>query len=106
MDHFSNRITSIRNGELASRRAIIWSIPKGAKFQNLFTVLYLLRKEGIIRGFSFSSLDSTKTQPKTSTYNTQLTIYLKYDSVGKSVVRSVFRVSTPGRRIYVSSGSL
>jgi len=35
-----------------------------------------------------------------------LRIYLKYDAQKKSVISSVKRVSTPGRRVYVDQGSI
>lgn len=35
-----------------------------------------------------------------------LNIFLKYDAVGKNVVNSVYLISTPSRRVYVSSNSL
>lgn len=46
---------------------------------------------------------STSQTPEERAY---LTILLKYDSVGKSVVNSVYRVSTPGRRVYVGTNAL
>lgn len=101
MYNFSNRITSIRNGEQASRRSIVCPIPKGAELKKFVAALTLLRKEGFIRGFTFNSYATSKEggRPKL------LTIYLKYDSVGKSALRSAFNVSTPGRRVYVSARS-
>jgi small subunit ribosomal protein S8 len=35
-----------------------------------------------------------------------LRIYLKYDGQNKSVIASVERVSTPGRRVYVDRGNI
>ena len=99
-----NRITSIRNGEQASRRSIVCPIPKGAQFKKFIAVLSLLRKEGAIRGFTFNAVSTTK--GKNGGQPTLLVIYLKYDSAGKSALRSIFSVSTPGRRAYVSSTSL
>ncbi len=76
-------------------------------------MLTLLRKEGIIRGFSLISYDknadaTTKNVKKKAQAGTEtrLVVYLKYDSVGKSVVRSVSPVSTPGRRVFTSTTSL
>jgi len=148
MNYFSNRITLIYNGERASRKSIVWKLPKGAQYKNLISVLTLLQDEGIIRGFSFTSSTPesgpiskvskakecfsqrsavskfvAKVQANANkfakvsgversspTQNSKervyLNIFLKYDSVGKSVINSVYLVSTPGRRVYVSSNSL
>jgi ribosomal protein S8 len=60
----------------------------------------LLRKNGIIRGFTF----------KESTFSGKLKrqyiIYLKYDATGKSVLDSIFLVSKPSRRVYVTATAL
>jgi ribosomal protein S8 len=66
----------------------------------IFTILMLLRKNGIIRGFTF----------KESTFSGKLKrqyiIYLKYDATGKSVLDSIFLVSKPSRRVYVTATAL
>lgn len=103
MYNFSTMITSIRNGEQVSRRSIVCPVPKGAQFKKLVAALTLLRKEGYIRAFTFNSYSTSK--EKTAECQKQLIIYLKYDSVGKSALRSAFSVSTPGRRVYVSASS-
>ncbi len=97
MYFISNRITSIRNGEQASLRQIVWDTPSGSHYKSLYTTLEVLREAGVIRGFSF--LSSVKNKNK-------VVIYLKYDSIGKSVIRSVFLVSTSARRIHISASSL
>lgn len=104
MDLLSNRITVIRNGQKASRRHVVCRISNKnimtfegqAILKHLTACLDLLCREGYIRTYSFS-------EGKTSILN--LIIFLKYDANGKSVIRSIFRVSTPGRRSTVSARS-
>lgn len=104
MDLLSNRITVIRNGQKSSRRHVVCRISNKnivtfegqTILKHVTSCLDLLCREGYIRAYSFS-------EEKTSGLN--LKIYLKYDSNGKSVIRSIFRVSTPGRRSIVSARS-
>lgn len=138
MDLLSKRITSIRNGQKASRRQVVCRLSDsvdttGARlegFNRLRSSLELLRREGFIRAFSFFLVKQTKeSKIKTRstrkvvskginsgneaiqkeadeiTYALYLTIHLKYDTVGNSAIRSIFRTSIPARRAYISSRS-
>ena len=96
MHFISNRITSILNGEKASLRHIVYNIPKSRHYKNTFTILTILRDAGIIRAYSFISDKA----------DNKFIIYLKYDSVGNSVVSAMHRVSKPSRTIYVSTKAL
>lgn len=108
MDLISKRIISIRNGQKASRREVVCFLSKsvgtavnlGGGYSLLISALELLRREGYIRAFKFTT---GKSKSQVSGY--YLTIYLKYDSMGNAAIRSIFPVTTPARRVYVSARS-
>jgi small subunit ribosomal protein S8 len=94
-DFLSDMLTRIRNGQRAGLDAVYLHpyMPKMCK-----AVLKLLVEEGYIRGFS--EYDATKiTQNK-------IKVFLKYKNNGAPVIEGLFRVSTPGRRIYISTKTL
>ena len=105
MNSLSNILSIIRNGELASRPYIEINCTKEIQYNKLFFILNQLRQEGIIRGYSFISIQSTKVH-KINIFSYKVIIFLKYDERGKSVIRTIKQVSTPGRRKYVSTRSL
>lgn len=84
-DPLGDMLTRIRNGQKA-RKASITS-PSSKLREN---VLEVLKKEGYIRGYSKQEL---------SEGIGQLTIELKYYE-DQPVIRSLDRVSKPGRRVY------
>ena len=100
MNFLSNRLTAIRNGKAAQLEQIIFTRPQGSRPKNIFAILTILRKRGRIRAFTF------KERLVSGKLKTQYVIHLKYDSVGKSVIDSLFRVSKPSRRVYLSSSAL
>ncbi len=112
MDLLSNIITSIRNGQNASRRHVVCRISNKKLSQSsrqgglklVKASLDVLCNQGYLRGYSFISQPSTSSNKKT--VGQALIIYLKYDSNGNSAIRSIFRASTLGRRIYISTRSL
>ena len=62
----------------------------------MLTILTILRNNGVIRAFSYlPSKDKNK-----------FVIYIKYDQIGNNVIRSIFNVSKPSRKLYVSSKAL
>ena len=100
MHFLSNRLTSIRNAKATQLSQIVFIRPQGSVPKAIFTILTLLRKNGIIRGFGFKEIVlSGKTKR-------EYIIYLKYDATGKSVLESIFLVSKPSRRVYLSSAAL
>jgi len=105
MFSLSNILSIIRNGELATRPYIEIKCTKEIQYNKLFSILNQLRQEGIIRGYSFISTQPTKFY-KSNKFAYKVIIFLKYDEQGKSVRRTIKQVSTPGRRIYVSTRSL
>ncbi len=116
MDFLSKRINSIANGQKASRRQVVCclsnsvetSIFNDGSFKLLTSSLSLLQREGYIRGFNFSIVK--RFEKKNSSFVAEvsslyLTIYLKYDSVGNGVIRSIARASIPARRVFITSKS-
>ncbi len=111
MDLLSSIITSIRNGQNASRRHVVCRISnkKLSKFSRqaglklVKASLDVIYNQGYIRGYSFINQEAFSNKKLTSQV---LIIYLKYDSNGNSAIRSIFRASTLGRRIYTSTRSL
>ena len=115
MTFLSHRITAIRNGQKASLTQVscrlskrpVNSVSQDTGFKVLISALKLLRREGFIRGFSFISRDKKKKHGADSKgEGLYLIIYLKYDFNRNPVIRSIFRTSKPGRRIYIASRSL
>jgi small subunit ribosomal protein S8 len=91
-DFLSDMLTRIRNGQRAGLNVIYLNsyMPRIC-----FDILEILQDEGYIRGFSEYS--DSKTNEK------KLKVFLKYGSGGSPVITGIFRVSTPGRRIYLST---
>lgn len=83
-DPISDMLTRIRNAQLAGQREVV--VPY-AKLK--YALASLLEKEGWITGLA--SLEQ----------NTKLKLLLKYDG-NQPVITMIKRISTPGRRIYVS----
>ena len=108
MDHLSNRLTGIRNGQLAKLKQVHFKffsntqrkqIAQGSTLR-LRRVLELLRQEGYIRGFSF------KTEISSSKVSYSFFIYLKYDTHRRQAIQAITRISTKGRRIYRAANAL
>lgn len=81
-DPLGDLLTRIRNGQQAKLATI--ASPNSRLRRS---VLEVLKKEGYIRGFNAADRD--------------LSIELKY-SEGQPAIRTIKRVSTPGRRVYSS----
>ena len=84
-DPLGDMLTRIRNGQKARKLSI--TSPASRLRAN---VLEVLKQEGYIRGYS---------QEKISEGIEQLTVELKYYE-NQPVIRSLDRVSKPGRRVY------
>jgi ribosomal protein S8 len=85
---------TIRNAAKASLLYTVCPIPKGSPIKNIRSMLNILRKNGIIRGFSFCPIKN------------EVIIYLKYDETGKSNLNTLYFVSKPGRTVHISSNAL
>ncbi len=90
-DPVADYLTRIRNAQKAHHRHV--DIP-ASKFKRAIT--QILVDKGYVR--NFINVDDGK--------QGLLRIYLKYDSRGKAVIRSLKRVSKPGLRKYSSSSDL
>lgn len=84
-DPLGDMLTRIRNGQKAKKSSIV--SPASRLREN---VLEVLKQEGYIRGYS---------RQKISEGIEQLTVELKYYE-DLPVIRSIDRVSKPGRRVY------
>jgi len=90
-DPLGDMLTRIRNGQRAGQATI--SSPASKLRAN---VLAVLKREGYIRDYSVNDLDGGKSE---------LHIELKYYE-GDGVIRTIQRVSKPGRRVYSKIGDL
>ena len=84
-DPLGDMLTRIRNGQRARKN----SVPVPASKLRA-SVLEVLKREGYIRGYSWSEV---------RTGIQELNVELKY-SEGTPVIREISRVSKPGRRVY------
>ena len=84
-DPLGDMLTRIRNGQRAGLPVVR---SPASKFRS--SVLEVLTKEGYIRGYS---------QQEVTPGKPEITIELKYYE-GEPVIRSIRRVSKPGRRVY------
>jgi len=90
-DPISDMLTRIRNG-LQARKSVVAS-PASKTRQRILDVL---EREGFIRGYSRTEGSGNKAE---------LSIELKYHE-GEPVIRTIVRVSKPGRRVYSSVSDL
>jgi ribosomal protein S8 len=96
MNLISKIITSIRNAKNAKLNYITYHINQEERILNIVTILTILRNNGVIRAFSYLP----------SKNKNKFVIYIKYDQTGNNVIRSIFNVSKPSRKLYVSSKAL
>ena len=94
-DFLGDMLTRIRNGHRARLGAVLLH-PFTPKL--CVRILELLREEGYIIGFQYIFSDKFQ--------KSQIQVLLKYDATGSSVIQSIFQVSKPSRRIYVTLNSL
>ena len=87
IDPLGDMLTRIRNAQLRRKNRV--STP-GSKLRA--RVLDVLQSEGYIRGYSTAEFGNGRTE---------FDIELKYHE-GQPVIRSISRVSKPGRRVYSS----
>jgi len=84
-DPLGDMLARIRNGQMARKPTV--TAPASRLRSN---VLEVLKREGYIRGYS-----EAQVRPGLA----EITIELKYHE-GEPVIRSIDRISTPGRRVY------
>jgi small subunit ribosomal protein S8 len=90
-DPIGDMLTRIRNAQERGKSKV--SIPHSRLREN---VLNVLQGEGFIRGFAVVQSGNNKAE---------IEVELKYFD-GAPVIRELNRVSKPGRRVYVSVGTL
>ena len=89
-DPLGDMLTRIRNGQQAGLTVVL---SPASKFR--VNVLEVLQREGYIRGYERLEGEG----------HAQLRIELKYHE-GEPVIRTIKRISKPGRRVYSSIGDL
>ena len=94
-DYIGDMLTRIRNGYQARLDRIKLG-PFMPKY--VINILDILWEEGFIRGYQESYNKKTKLK--------EIEILLKYDIEGSPGIQEIFRVSKPGRKIYVSIKAL
>ena len=87
-DPIADMLARIRNAQLAGQHEVVLPYSKLK-----YNIAQVLEREGWITGLA--SIDQ----------NTKLKILLKYDQ-GQPLIRHLKRISTPGRRVYVSRRDL
>ena len=94
-DYISDMLVRIKNGQkvgLASTELHV-TTPKSC-----VKILDILTKEGFIYGYEEVFGQTAKSKV--------IRVILKYNAVGVPAISNIFRISTPGRRIYVSTKAL
>ena len=84
-DPLGDMLTRIRNAQMRNKSKVVTPASKLRAH-----VLDVLQKEGFIRGYTQVDYDNGKSE---------IEIELKYHN-GDPVIRSIKRISTPGRRVY------
>ncbi len=84
-DPLGDMLARIKNGQLRKKESVLMP---ASRFRA--NVLDVLHREGYIRGFSKVEIENNKNEFK---------IELKYVD-GEPVIKTISRVSTPGRRVY------
>jgi small subunit ribosomal protein S8 len=90
-DPLGDMLTRIRNAQLRRKSKV--STPGSRLRQN---VLEVLKDEGYIRGFSSTDYGNGRTE-----FEIELTYF-----AGEPVIRTIERVSKPGRRVYASVNAM
>jgi small subunit ribosomal protein S8 len=90
-DPLADMFTRIRNGSKANFEKV--DVPSSKLKRE---VAKILKEEGFIKNFKVVAEDHQ---------NEVIRIFLKYDANRKGIIR-IKRISKPGRRVYVGSGSI
>ncbi len=98
MDTLSSIITTLINAQRAGRSEIVISSRQGGGTTRAQDFLRLLCREGYLDSFAVFFPTNTK--------RPSFRVRLKYNARGEPALRSIFRVSTPARRVYIRSAAL
>lgn len=91
VDPIADFLTRIRNANMVYKESV--EVP-GSKIKE--AIAEILTREGCIKGYRVKVREGKKF----------LELYLKYSSNGDRVITHLNRVSTPGRRVYVSKDKI
>jgi small subunit ribosomal protein S8 len=94
-DFLGDMLTRIKNGQKVQLNSVLLH-PSTPKY--CIKVLELLRDEGFIYGYQEWYDENTKKKV--------IKVLLKYNNTGVPVIRNIFRVSKPGRRVFLSTKAL
>jgi len=94
-DYLGDLIIRIKNAQKSRLPELLMHPYLPLEYIKILRILYL---EGYIRGFE-NRWDAQKGR-------FVVKVFLKYNTRGEPIIENVFRVSTPGRRIYVSTKTL
>jgi small subunit ribosomal protein S8 len=96
IDPIADMLTRIRNASLVKKDELFLPMSKVK-----FNIAKILEREGFISGALVISGGEELKKNKTSKFD-QIKIVLKYDQDGQPKIKSLKRISKPGRRVYVT----
>jgi small subunit ribosomal protein S8 len=91
-DQIGDMITRIRNGQKVRFSEVILYTPTS---KLCIHILNILRTEGYVHNYKIKKI-----------HPLQVSVILKFDSVGKPAIKNIYQISTIGRRIYIKSKNL
>jgi len=98
MDVLSNALAMLLNASRSRRATVLLPVHAGGDSKRVREVLRLLTNEGYLEGLAPA--------PTLSKVQNGVVARLKYNARGEPAIRALFRVSTPGRRVYVGVSTL
>jgi small subunit ribosomal protein S8 len=100
IDPIADMLTRIRNASLVKKKDLILPMSKIK-----FNVAKILEKEGYVSSVTIISTGQDLQKNKTSKFD-QIKINLKYNEDGSPRIKSLTRISKPGRRVYVGKDDI
>ena len=100
IDPIADMLTRIRNASLVRKSEVLLPMSKIK-----FNVAKILAKEGFISSVSIVEAGKELTKNKASKFD-QIKLVLKYEKDGQPKVKSLKRISKPGRRVYVGKDNI
>jgi small subunit ribosomal protein S8 len=100
IDPIADMLTRIRNASLVKKKDLILPMSKIK-----FNVAKILEKEGYVSSVTIISAGQDLQKNKTSKFD-QIKINLKYNEDGSPRIKSLTRISKPGRRVYVGKDDI
>ncbi len=100
IDPIADMLTRIRNASLVKKDEVFLPMSKIK-----FNIAKILKREGFISEALVVSGGEDLKKNKTSKFD-QIKIVLKYDQDGQAKIKSLKRISKPGRRVYVAKDDI